>query len=568
MGYYKNELPNGWDIASFGLLFDNVTSSKLKLPQKQYGETGEYPVVDQGIDLIGGYTDKSELLHPDKPPLIIFGDHTRCIKLINFKFVQGADGVKVLSPSKQIDPIYSYYLLKTADLPDKGYSRHFKYLKECVFRVAPLNEQKRIVAKIEELQACSRKAREALETVPDLLEQLRQSILTAAFRGDLTRQSREQNPEAEPASELLKRIRIEGRKRWEAAEMDKLKAKGLTGDKLDAQFAKRRKQYKEPESVDSTDLPELPEGWYWATLSCLSWNASYGTSAKCDYVGGGNPVIRIPNVLSGRLETDDLKYSLNRIELSLKEFLATNDLLVVRTNGSLNLLGRCAVVEKDFDTPTYFASYLIRYRLCGGLNLARWIAYLWESLNIRKRIESLASTSAGQYNMNLAKLGSILLPIPPDQEIDKAVILLQSLFQWLQFAKKNFEEIDEQVNKLDQSILNQAFQGTLVPQDPKDEPASILLERIRQEKARLAADKKNKPTQRGKKMKGREIKQKDILTILQETARTMTPEELFAAGGFGEDSVDAFYEHLRAAVVAKKVREIRKGAEVRLEAAP
>ncbi len=79
----------------------------------------------------------------------------------------------------------------------------------------PFNEQKRIVAKIEEFQAHSRRAREVLETVPDLLDQLRQSILAAAFRGNLTRQWRQENTDIEPATELLKRIRSERRKRWD-----------------------------------------------------------------------------------------------------------------------------------------------------------------------------------------------------------------------------------------------------------------------------------------------------------------------------------------------------------------
>lgn len=140
--------------------------------------------------------------------------------------------------------------------------------------IPPINEQKRIVTKIEALQTRSRRAREALETVPDLLEQLRQSILAAAFRGDLTKNWREKHKgKIEPASELLKRIRIERRKRWEAAELDKLKAKGLTGDKLDDQFTKLRKKYKEPVPVDTTDLPELPEGWCWARANEISNSA-------------------------------------------------------------------------------------------------------------------------------------------------------------------------------------------------------------------------------------------------------------------------------------------------------
>ena len=121
-------------------------------------------------------------------------------------------------------------------------------LGELIINLPPLNEQKRIVARIEELQARSRRAREALEAIPDLLDQLRQSILAAAFRGDLTKEWRERHPNVEPATELLKRIRAERRKRWEEAELEKLKAKGLSDDKLQEAFANRRKQYKEPVS--------------------------------------------------------------------------------------------------------------------------------------------------------------------------------------------------------------------------------------------------------------------------------------------------------------------------------
>jgi type I restriction enzyme S subunit len=90
----------------------------------------------------------------------------------------------------------------------------------------PLNEQRRIVEKIEALTARSRKAREALAAIPELLDQFRQSVLAAAFRGDLTADWREQNPDVEPAEALLERIRVERRKRWEEAELEKMRAKG------------------------------------------------------------------------------------------------------------------------------------------------------------------------------------------------------------------------------------------------------------------------------------------------------------------------------------------------------
>jgi type I restriction enzyme S subunit len=137
--------------------------------------------------------------------------------------------------------------------------------KQVELPLPPLNEQHRIVAKLESLQARSRRVRQALDAVPPLLEKLRQSILTAAFRGDLTKVWRSKHTDVEPASELLKRIRVERRRKWEQAELAKMMAKGKTpGDD------RWKGKYKEPEPVDATGLPELPAEWCWVTLDAVS----------------------------------------------------------------------------------------------------------------------------------------------------------------------------------------------------------------------------------------------------------------------------------------------------------
>jgi type I restriction enzyme S subunit len=166
------------------------------------------------------------------------------------------------------------------------------------FPLPPLNEQRRIVAKLEALQARSHRVREALDAVPPLLEKLRQSILAAAFRGDLTKDWRAKHKDVEPASELLKRIRTERRKKWEEAELAKMKAKGKapTDDKWKA-------KYKEPEPVDATGLPELPEGWCWASVDALLptpedlFDGPFGSALKSsDYTSSGVRVVRLENV--------------------------------------------------------------------------------------------------------------------------------------------------------------------------------------------------------------------------------------------------------------------------------
>lgn len=135
-------IPKGWDWVNFKEIFDDQTDSKKKIPQKEYEPSGSIPVIDQGENLVGGYTPRLEMKSSVNPPVIIFGDHTRCVKWINTEFVQGADGVKVLVPrKKEFIAKYAYYALMACDLPDKGYSRHMKFVRSTYFPKPPIEEQ-------------------------------------------------------------------------------------------------------------------------------------------------------------------------------------------------------------------------------------------------------------------------------------------------------------------------------------------------------------------------------------------------------------------------------------------
>ena len=125
--------------------FIDVTKYAKKLPTSEYLDSGKYPIIDQGQKQIAGYTDIEEGLFTDVPA-IIFGDHTRIIKYIDTPFFIGADGVKVIkSLDKGADYKYCYYLLKSARIPDTGYNRHYKWLKESVFPEHNKQQQKQIV---------------------------------------------------------------------------------------------------------------------------------------------------------------------------------------------------------------------------------------------------------------------------------------------------------------------------------------------------------------------------------------------------------------------------------------
>ncbi len=332
--------------------------------------------------------------------------------------------------------------------------------------LAPRAEQHRVAAKLDALHVRSRRAREALAAVPPLLEKLRQSILAAAFRGDLTKDWRAKNKNIEPATELLKRIRIERRQKWEQAELAKLKAKGKTptDDRWKA-------KYKEPEPVDTKGLPELPEGWCWATLGELAWDAGYGTSAKCDYEGKGVAVLRIPNIARGLVDLSDVKRAaVVRDEGAM--LVVPGDLLIVRTNGSRDLIGRAAVIVDEPNEPTSFASYLIRFRLIMERQLPAWVARYWQSPFVRGQIEAQAASSAGQYNVSLGELSQCPVPVAPSEEQSLVLGLVEALLAPRMNAERALRELLQKFGSLEQSVLAKAFRGQLLPQDPNDAPVS------------------------------------------------------------------------------------------------
>jgi type I restriction enzyme, S subunit len=156
----------------------DVSGGNAKLPQSEFQTFGNLAVVDQGQDFVAGYTDDmSYKFQSDSLPVIVFGDHTRAIKYIDFPFAMGADGVKVLKPTSDCDVKYIFHHLRYADIPSAGYSRHYKFLKELSFSLPSLSEQRRITAILDKADALRAKRREAIAK----LDQLLQSVFLDMF---------------------------------------------------------------------------------------------------------------------------------------------------------------------------------------------------------------------------------------------------------------------------------------------------------------------------------------------------------------------------------------------------
>lgn len=169
--------------------FDQLCTAltpKTKIQRKEYLEAGAFPIVSQEADLVSGYwNDQSALMGLTKP-VLVFGDHTRCLKYIDFDFVVGADGTKVLLPKPEIDPLYLYYGLRSVPLAEKGYARHFKFLKNVSLPKLELVVQEQMSLGLRSLEAeVSNLSGTYAEKLGELSD-LRQSLLQRAFAGELT----------------------------------------------------------------------------------------------------------------------------------------------------------------------------------------------------------------------------------------------------------------------------------------------------------------------------------------------------------------------------------------------
>ena len=198
-------LPQNWKMATVGSVIEKVSLTGKKLKKGDYELEGRLPVIDQGLSLIGGYTNDEELKVECELPVIVFGDHTKAIKYVDFDFVGGADGIKVIKSQEMYHPKLFYYFLRAISIPARGYSRHYQFLEKAQIPIPPLTEQEQIISELEQHLSAADEIEATLDAELKRAERLRQSILKQAFSGNLV----PQDPDDEPASVLLEKIREE-----------------------------------------------------------------------------------------------------------------------------------------------------------------------------------------------------------------------------------------------------------------------------------------------------------------------------------------------------------------------
>lgn len=231
--------------------------------------------------------------------------------------------------------------------------------------------------------------------------------------------------------------------------------------------------------------------WVPVELGDLLADIRYGTAKKCRPDAAGTPVLRIPNVVGGDIDLADLKFT----ELTEKELeklsLREGDVLIVRSNGSANLVGRGAIVTTDAVGMAY-AGYLIRLRLDRKRLVPAFLHIVLNSPAVRARIKRQAKSTSGVHNLNSAETKAIAFDLPDYDTQAEIVEAVEEAIARIEQGEAWCETELQRSAALRQSILKDAFSGKLVPQDLSDEPADKLLERIRVARAEEAAAKRKK----------------------------------------------------------------------------
>lgn len=421
------DLPESWTSLLVEDACDNV-SVQEKTKTDKYLKSGNLAVVDQGASLIGGYINEDKSVKTELP-VIVFGDHTRAIKYIDFPFAAGADGIKVLRPKKIYQPRLFYYFLRAIKLPNKGYARHFQYLRSSQIALPPLDEQKHIAEKLDTLLTRVDSCQTHLERVPQILKRFRQSVLAAATSGCLTEDWRNSQPTQEAA--------------------------------LD---------YEQAESPDSSI--DIPENWIWVSVGNLATKVSDGVHKKPDYKASGVPFLTVKNMTAGSgLDFSDTKFVTQADhEEFCKRTLPEKDDILVSKDGTLGVI---RLVDTDIPFSIFVSIALIKLK---DKRFSKYVRYAMEAPVLQKQMVGVGS---GLQHIHLVDLRQDVVPLPPLNEQTELVRRVEKLFAYAERLEARYTSASEHVERLTPSLLAKAFRGELVEQDADDESAEELVEMVR-----------------------------------------------------------------------------------------
>ncbi len=425
--------------------------------------------------------------------------------------------------------------------------------------IAPLPEQHRIVAKIEQLFSALDKGVAELKAAKKKLELYRQSLLKAAFEGRLTEQWRKEHAgELESAEELLARIKAEREKRYQK-QLDEWK-QAVKKWEADGKPGKKPKKPRKPKELpplteeELAELPELPSGWGWGYLQWAGDIETGTTPPKKhpEYYGSKFPFFK-PTDLEAGYEVTKAREYLSSKGIKYARLLPVDSTLVTSIGATIGKTGiiRCtgasnqqinAIIPFDYFNPNYV---------------------YWQTVApiFQKELKQQASSTTMPI-INKSKFALLHFAFCSKSEQDKITQLLENAFAYINHLSQTIDQSLARAELLRRSILKKAFSGKLVPQDPNDEPASELLKRIKAE--REAEAKKKKPVRKlRKKKEGKQVR--DLLSALKKAGDWISAQDAFRQCGISDgaetDQIEPLYMELRDLVHSGKVLVERRGEE-------
>lgn len=485
------ELPEGWEWATIGgitLPYETAQPTKEPDSEFQYIDIGSIDNTTQTI------TNPKTFLGKDAPSRarrlvkkddVLFSTVRTYLKNIarvpaELDGVLTSTGIAVLRTGSGIDSNFLFYFVSSESFIRAISSAMDGTLYPAVtdgdvaagrLPIAPIAEQKRIVAKIEELRSKTQKAREALEAIPEMCDRFRQSVLAAAFRGDLTADWREENPDVEPASVLLERIREDRYKRWES----ELYRRNRNPQKA---------SYRESEGLMSKNLSELPETWVWVKVEEVGRVQLGRQRSPKNHTGDYmRPYLRAANVFENRIDTSDV-LKMNFAPEEYETFKLEIGDILLNEGQSKELVGRPAMYRGEVP-GSCFQNTLVRFQVYDGL-LAEYALAVFRHYMRNGVFQRIAQWTTNIAHLGASRFAELEFPLPPKDEQTEIIYRLEQTFKIIDRIQQQYEQAKARLDKLDRAILAKAFRGELVPQDPNDEPASVLLDRIRQERAKVS----------------------------------------------------------------------------------
>ncbi|MBD8483638.1 restriction endonuclease subunit S [Pseudomonas coleopterorum] len=417
----SNDIPASWLILGFDEIFSQVSTSGKKVKSADVLTEGRFPVVDQGRSFVSGYLDDANLVVSENKPLIIFGDHTREIKWIDFPFIPGADGVQILKPHPEMDTRFLYYFLRNLPIESRGYARHFKIVKDAAYLVPPLAEQTRIAAKLDELLAKVDTLKARIDGIPALLKRFRHSVFAVAVSGHLT-------------------------EKW----------------RLSLNTSKPLASWKNCKIGDISSL---------VTSGSRGWADYYSDS--------GAIFIRSQDINTDELEISDTAFvKLPDSSEGKRTRVQYQDILLTITGANV---GKVARVKQQIP-EAYVSQHVALVRLYKP-EYAPFIELFLKDIGSGRGILLDLAYGGGKPGLNLSNIRDLLLPLPPIDEQIEIIRRVEQLFAFADQLEAKVTKAQSRIDLLTQSILAKAFRGKLVPQDLNDEPASVLLERIKVKRA-------------------------------------------------------------------------------------